>query len=141
MTRETLEDLREQLLRRHNVQQMIQARAYEIYRMRGGQPGGEAQDWFHAESEVLAFLMARDSAGEDEPAAADAAPAASDLELPKEAARTKKPRTRAAAKPSNAKQPSAKKTSTKQAKPKKPTEPKSKSKRPLSQSKTEESGQ
>lgn len=40
---------------------MIQVRAYEIYRMRGGQPGHEAQDWFHAEGEVLAFLIAEES--------------------------------------------------------------------------------
>ncbi|HSQ19158.1 MAG TPA: DUF2934 domain-containing protein [Blastocatellia bacterium] len=61
MAKETLEELRERLLRQPNVQQIIQVRAYEIYRMRGGQPGHEAQDWFHAEGEVLAFLIAEES--------------------------------------------------------------------------------
>lgn len=61
MAKETLEELRERLLRQPNVQQMIQVRAYEIYRMRGGQPGHEAQDWFHAEGEVVAFLIAEES--------------------------------------------------------------------------------
>ena len=49
-----------------NVQQMIQVRAYEIYQMRGNQPGGEAHDWFRAESEVLAFLLADESPGDDQ---------------------------------------------------------------------------
>lgn len=61
MTTESLEELRERLLRQQSVQQMIKVRAYEIYEMRGGRPGGEAQDWFHAEGEVLAFLIADES--------------------------------------------------------------------------------
>ena len=35
--------------------------------MRGCQPGGEAQDWFHAEGEVLAFLIANESTRAAEP--------------------------------------------------------------------------
>ena len=58
---ESLEQLRERLLREENVQQMIRVRAYEIYEMRGVQAGGPAQDWFEAESEVLAFLLAHES--------------------------------------------------------------------------------
>ncbi|HJZ66902.1 MAG TPA: DUF2934 domain-containing protein [Blastocatellia bacterium] len=61
MTKESLEKLRERLLGDENVQQMIRARAYEIYELRGGQPGREAQDWLRAEREVLAFLVARES--------------------------------------------------------------------------------
>ena len=61
MARETLESLRIRLLSEHSVQTMIRMRAYEIYQMRGGQPGGEAQDWFHAEGEVLAYLIANES--------------------------------------------------------------------------------
>ena len=141
MTTETLEDLRERLLRQHNVQQMIQARAYEIFQMRGGQPGGEAQDWFHAESEVLAFLIARDSVGEDQQAALEAAPASSDLEKREEAAATKKPRTRAAAKPPKSKQATTKTTPTKRVTSKKSSESKAKSKRTSSQSKTDQSGE
>jgi hypothetical protein len=65
MTTESLEALRRRLLQRESVQRMIQIRAYEIYQMRGCQPGGEAQDWFHAEGEVLAFLIAGESAQND----------------------------------------------------------------------------
>jgi Protein of unknown function (DUF2934) len=68
MTTESLEELRRHLLRQESVQRMIQMRAYEIYQMRGCQPGGEAQDWFHAEGEVLAFLIASESTQADEPA-------------------------------------------------------------------------
>ena len=135
MTRETLEELRERLLGQHNVQQMIQVRAYEIYQMRGGRPGGEAQDWFHAEGEVLAFLIARESAQEDEPTPAEAAPAAPALESPP----LKKTRTRAA-KPSEPKQSGKKATTTKRATPKKSDASKAKPKRPVGQSKSEESG-
>ena len=68
MTTESLEELRERLLQQDGVQRMIQMRAYEIYQMRGCQPGGEAHDWFHAEGEVLAFLIASESTRADEPA-------------------------------------------------------------------------
>src|ERR1700693_1943739 len=61
MDRDNLEDLRRRLLREENVQQMIRARAYEIYRMRGAQPGAPAGDWLQAEGEVLAFLLAHES--------------------------------------------------------------------------------
>jgi hypothetical protein len=54
----SLEELRQRMLRDENVQEMIRARAFEIYRMRGVQPGSAAHDWFQAESEVLAFLLA-----------------------------------------------------------------------------------
>lgn len=63
MTNESLDRVRERLLGDEQVQQMIRARAYEIYRLRGGQPGREAQDWLRAEREVLAFLIARESSG------------------------------------------------------------------------------
>lgn len=66
MTTESLEELRRRLLQQESVQRMIQIRAYEIYQMRGCQPGAEAQDWFHAEGEVLAFLIAGESAQNDE---------------------------------------------------------------------------
>ena len=58
MTTESFEELRQRLLRDADVQEMIHDRAYEIYLMRGLQPGGAAQDWFQAESEVLAFILA-----------------------------------------------------------------------------------
>ena len=51
MTMESLEELRNRLLREERVQLMVRTRAYEIYQMRGGQPGWEAQDWFQAETE------------------------------------------------------------------------------------------
>jgi len=141
MTRESFEELRERLLGQQSVQQMIQTRAYEIYQMRGGQPGAEAQDWFHAEGEVLAFLIARESAREDEQAAAETADATPATEAPPEAPATMKPRARAAAKPSNAKQAAPKKTAPKRAATRKSAESKSKSKRTNKRSKTEENGQ
>jgi Protein of unknown function (DUF2934) len=58
MTSERLEEWRRQLLRDEDVQDMIRARAYEIFLMRGLQAGSAAQDWFQAENEVLAFLLA-----------------------------------------------------------------------------------
>jgi hypothetical protein len=58
MEGDSLEELRQRLLRDSSVQEMIRARAYEIYLMRGVQPGGPAHDWFQAEGEVLAFLLA-----------------------------------------------------------------------------------
>jgi hypothetical protein len=67
MTSESLEELRARLLRDENVQKMIRARAFEIFRMRGLQPGGPAQDWFQAESEVLAFLLANQPEHATEP--------------------------------------------------------------------------
>lgn len=66
MTLESLDVLRDRLLREDRVQQMVRVRAYEIYQMRGGQPGWEALDWFQAEGEVLAFLIANESRPDDE---------------------------------------------------------------------------
>jgi hypothetical protein len=140
MTRETLEELRERLLRRHNVQQMIEVRAYEIFQMRGGQPGADAQDWFHAEGEVLAFLIARESAREDDKQDADPADAASASDAQLEASATGKSSARASAKPAKAKQAAPKKTAQKQATPGKPAASKSKSERTNKRSKTEDSG-
>jgi hypothetical protein len=108
MAKETLEELRERLLRQSNVQQMIQARAYEIYTMRGGQPGHEAQDWFHAEGEVLAFLIAEESRLADMREAQVSG--ASSLETHGTATAAKKPKARGA---STRKQSSAKTTATK----------------------------
>jgi DUF2934 family protein len=67
MITESLEELCRRLLQQESVQRMIQMRAYEIYLMKGCQPGGEAQDWFHAEGEVLAFLIASESTRSAEP--------------------------------------------------------------------------
>ena len=135
MTRETLEELRERLLRQHNVRQMIQVRAYEIYLMRGSQPGGEAQDWFHAEHEVLAFLLADESTREDEQSAvtSEAAPAPS---APAAAPTLKKAVKRTSGKPADGKA-TAPKAPAKRAAPKK-AEPKSKSPRTSKKPKTEE---
>jgi hypothetical protein len=40
------------------TQQEIAARAFEYYCARGGQPGGELDDWLRAERELLATLVA-----------------------------------------------------------------------------------
>jgi len=65
-TKESLDKVRERLLGDEQVRQMIRARAYEIYKLRGGQPGREAQDWLRAEREVLAFLIAREPSRAEE---------------------------------------------------------------------------
>lgn len=57
MSRESADALKVSLLGDPEVQLMIRMRAYEIYQMRGGQPGNSAEDWFRAESEVLRFLI------------------------------------------------------------------------------------
>ncbi|HSO74970.1 MAG TPA: DUF2934 domain-containing protein [Blastocatellia bacterium] len=61
MSNESLEELRERLLRDQHAQELIRMRAFEIYRLRGEHPGGEAHDWFQAESEVLTFLIEEES--------------------------------------------------------------------------------
>lgn len=61
MSNESLKELRERLLRDEHAQELIRMRAFEIYKLRGGQPGGEAHDWFQAESEVLTFLIEEES--------------------------------------------------------------------------------
>ena len=57
MERESIEDIRRRLLKDEQVQTLISMRAYEIYQMRGGQPGSDAEDWFRAEHEILTFLI------------------------------------------------------------------------------------
>lgn len=61
MSRESIEELRQRLLRDERVRELITRRAYEIYVMRGGKPGGEGQDWFQAESEILSILIEEES--------------------------------------------------------------------------------
>jgi Protein of unknown function (DUF2934) len=61
MSRESADALKISLLGDPEVQLMIRMRAYEIYQMRGGQPGNPAEDWFRAESEVLSFLIDEES--------------------------------------------------------------------------------
>jgi hypothetical protein len=138
MTRESLEELRERLLAQQSVQRMIQMRAYEIYQMRGGQPGAEAQDWFHAEREVLAFLIAHESAREDDIQDAESADAASASEAQPGAPATRKFGPRVTAKPAKAKQAGPKKTAPKRATPRKSPESRSKTKRTNKQSKRDE---
>jgi DUF2934 family protein len=61
MSRESIEELRIRLLRDPEIQTMIRMRAYEIYQLRGGQPGYQGEDWFRAEGEVLEFLIEEES--------------------------------------------------------------------------------
>ena len=60
MSRESTEEVKGRLLRDPEVQLMIRMRAFDIYQMRNGQGGSAADDWFRAESEVLAFLIAEE---------------------------------------------------------------------------------
>jgi hypothetical protein len=134
MTRESLEELRKRLLGQQSVQQMIQIRAYEIYKMRGGHPGAEAQDWFHAEGEVLAFLIAHESAREDDIQDAESADAASTSKAKPAAAKTRNTGVAVTAKPDKAKQAAPKKTPPKRATPRKSADSRSKAKRNNKQS-------
>jgi hypothetical protein len=97
--------------------------------MRGGQPGAEAQDWFHAEGEVLAFLIAHESAREDDSPDVGSADAASASEPQPAAAATRESGPRVTAKPAKAKQPAPKKSAPKRAIPRKSAESTSKTKR------------
>lgn len=65
MTRESIEELKARLLRDPEVQTMIRMRAYEIYRIRGQEPGRQAEDWFQAQWEVLEFLIEEESRHDD----------------------------------------------------------------------------
>lgn len=124
MTTESFEELRQRMLRDADVQEMIRARAYEIYRMRGLQPGGAAHDWFQAESEVLAFLLAHHdeqvTESRSEPVAVDSA-----TEPSSQPTAPKKPRQSSASRANSAKKPATKKAGSKKAagsdsKPKRP---------------------
>jgi DUF2934 family protein len=131
MISESLEGLRRRLLREQRVQQMIRARAYEIYEMRGNQPGGDAHDWFQAESEVLAFLIANESHQADE----------NEKEADKpEVAATISDSERSRSRPAARESKPSKKTATKSASSKKPAQPKPKSKRTRKKATTEENG-
>jgi len=141
MANESLEELRERLLRQQSVQKMIQVRAYEIYQMRGGKPGGEAQDWFHAEGEVLAFLLANESEQPDEPAETKAAEVTSAPITPTEPAKPKKTTPRPRSKPGDGKQTATKNVASKRTSTKKVPEPKSKARKTNKESKAEESSQ
>lgn len=127
MTTESFEELRQRMLRDADVQEMIRARAYEIYRMRGVQPGSAAHDWFQAEGEVLAFLLAHhdEQATElrSEPVASlstmapspDPIDADSSTELSPQPAAPKKPRQRSASRTASAKKTTTSKVGSKKA--------------------------
>jgi hypothetical protein len=132
MTGESLEEHRERLLRDESVQEMIRARAFEIYHMRGVLPGGPAQDWFQAESEVLAFLLAHHpepvtEMEAEQVASTSVADALSEPTTPKK----RKPR-------ATSKVNAAKKAATERTKPKKAAVSKPKSKRPRKEAKPED---
>ena len=61
MSKESIEELRNRLLRDPEIQTMIRMRAYEIYQLRGGEPGYQAEDWFRAEGEILQFVIEEES--------------------------------------------------------------------------------
>ena len=146
-TFESLEELRHRLLRNESVQEMIRARAYEIYHLRGIQPGGAAQDWFQAESEVLAFLLAHHpdqvSETEGEQSVAPSTTGAPDAATPK----NRKPHTTSkltssltssSTSSSKTKESAAKKAATKRSKSKKPSVSKPKSTRPRKEPESED---
>jgi hypothetical protein len=107
MSKEDLDERREELIRDERVRQMIRVRAYEIYQMRGPQGGGQAQDWFQAENEVLSFLIADESRQiENESRQVESAPSTASTPVaakPAKATATKKSSSRiaSAAKPAS----------------------------------------
>lgn len=126
MTTESFEELRRRMLRDADVQEMIRARAYEIYRMRGVQPGSAAHDWFQAEGEVLAFLLAHHDEQATEPRSEPVAspstmppspyPAeAVSTEISPQPAAPKKPRQRSASRTASAKKTTSSKVGSKKA--------------------------
>ncbi|HYL98206.1 MAG TPA: DUF2934 domain-containing protein [Blastocatellia bacterium] len=54
---ETIEKMREGLLRDSEVQEMISMRAYDLYLARNSQGGSEVEDWLRAENEILTILI------------------------------------------------------------------------------------
>lgn len=56
MNGDNTEQVREKLPADEEVRMSISVRAYEIYLSRGGEPGGEVEDWLQAENEVLTSL-------------------------------------------------------------------------------------
>jgi len=57
MNNESKEELRRHLLGDQQVQKLIQIRAFQIYELRGGAQGSEADDWFAAENEIISILI------------------------------------------------------------------------------------
>ena len=138
MTSDSLEELQQRLLRDESVREMIRARAYEIFLMRGVQGGGAAHDWFQAESEVLAFLLANHYTTEKEMEQVAATPAATSILEPTaapvaEPVAPKKRKPRSTAKATPAKQPGTNQTGAK-----KSVKSKSKPKRSRKESKSED---
>ncbi|HJQ24600.1 MAG TPA: DUF2934 domain-containing protein [Blastocatellia bacterium] len=93
MSRESTEALRARLLADPEVQLMIRMRAFEIYQMRGDQPGNPAGDWFRAESEVLAFLIDEENRRAAEEAQPPAPETVAGVELASSAEETADPET------------------------------------------------
>lgn len=135
MTEESFEQLRKRLLRDEKVQRMIRARAYEIYEMRGRLPGNEARDWFLAETEVIAFLIANEP--ESAPGGVEASGNSQPVTAPSETEPmsqrpVKGSRARKATKEATAKKPRSKKAASK-----KTADPEAKQKRGSRKSKAE----
>lgn len=136
MTGQNLDEIRERLLCKESVQQMIRVRAYEIYQMRGAYPEGAAQDWFQAEGEVLAFLIVDESSREDEKEAEKPVGAASLSNIQREAPAPKQHEPRPE---SNARRAATKASAVKRTTSKKSAKSKDKLKRARKQLEREES--
>jgi hypothetical protein len=63
MKEQTEEQWREQLLADEEVRSRVALRAYEIYQGRGGDHGGDLDDWLQAENEILAILIEQQPSG------------------------------------------------------------------------------
>lgn len=64
MKEQIVVQLREQMLADEGVRSTIAMRAYEIYQDRGGESGGDLDDWLQAENEILTVLLEQPSGGD-----------------------------------------------------------------------------
>jgi hypothetical protein len=103
MSTESVEEIRQRLLRDENVRHMISVRAYEIYERRGGVPGHDVEDWFQAENEILAVLIeqekrrAVEQAPDQAPTAHSVSATQEEVQPKAEAPATRKTRSRTSA--------------------------------------------
>ncbi|MFY9221107.1 MAG: DUF2934 domain-containing protein [Blastocatellia bacterium] len=82
--------MREQLQQDPSVRNRVARRAYELFIQRGRQIGREAEDWFKAETEILAELMQENAQQTKEEVSHDVASAQTKTVAPKKRTYTKK---------------------------------------------------
>ena len=82
--------MREQLQQDPSVRNRVARRAYELFIQRGRQIGREAEDWFKAETEILAELMQENAQQTKEEVSHEVASAQANTVAPKKRTYTRK---------------------------------------------------